>query len=521
MKRPDSDDRDMGASKLRKAAQYVRMSTDHQRYSTQNQADAIQQYADEHGYQIVKTYSDAGKSGLRIQGRAGLSQLIEDVHAGQCEFGAVLVYDISRWGRFQDADESAYYEYICKKSGISIVYCAEQFENDDSPMSTIVKGIKRAMAGEYSRELSQKVFAGQRRLIELGFRQGGPPGFGLRRMMIDETGHHKGVLERGEQKSIQTDRVILVPGPEHEVAIVTQIFTDFVKKGASATQIAADLNNRGICSDLDQGWSPAAIRQLLTNEKYIGNNIWNRHSFKLGKHHVRNEPSHWIRSEGAFEAIVEVGLFGAANAIIAGRSKRFSDAEMLDGLRDTLNTQGFLSGLVIDEAADLPSSGTYQSRFGSLLRAYKLVGFTPARDYRYIEINRRLRCVHSGIVDQIVASIKALGGHILHDEKTDLLTINDEFTASLVIARCTETAAGSYRWNFRLDAGHRPDITIAVRMDKANEKPLDYYLLPTLEMSLPRLRLAQTNGLSLDAYRFDTLDHLFAMAERDPIPEAA
>ena len=129
----------------RKAAQYVRMSTEHQRYSTENQADAIKRYADERGYQIVRTYSDAGKSGLRIQGRAGLSQLIEDIEAGQTAFKTVLVYDVSRWGRFQDADESAYYEYACKRAGISVEYCAEQFENDGSTMSTVVKGLKRAM----------------------------------------------------------------------------------------------------------------------------------------------------------------------------------------------------------------------------------------------------------------------------------------------------------------------------------------------------------------------------------------
>ena len=153
----------------RLAAQYVRMSTEHQRYSTENQADAILQYANERGYRIIHTYSDAGKSGLRLKGRAGLIQLIQDIETGQTEFKTVLVYDISRWGRFQDADESAYYEYICKRAGISVEYCAEQFENDGSPVSTIVKGVKRAMAGEYSRELSQKVFAGQCRLIELGY----------------------------------------------------------------------------------------------------------------------------------------------------------------------------------------------------------------------------------------------------------------------------------------------------------------------------------------------------------------
>ncbi len=143
---------------------------------------------------------------------------------GKPTFSAILVYDVSRWGRFQDADESAYYEYICRRAKIEVHYCAEQFENDGSPVSTIVKGVKRAMAGEYSRELSAKVFIGQCRLIELGFRQGGSPGFGLRRMLRDVSGQHKGVLKRGEQKSIQTDRVILVPGPPEEVEIVRWMY---------------------------------------------------------------------------------------------------------------------------------------------------------------------------------------------------------------------------------------------------------------------------------------------------------
>lgn len=86
-------------------------------------------------------------------------QLIEDVQAGVADFSTILVYEISRWGRFQDADESAYYEYICKRAGTSVRYCAEQFENDGSPVSAIVKGVKRAMAGEYSRELSVSSFS--------------------------------------------------------------------------------------------------------------------------------------------------------------------------------------------------------------------------------------------------------------------------------------------------------------------------------------------------------------------------
>jgi DNA invertase Pin-like site-specific DNA recombinase len=498
------------------------MSTDHQKYSTENQADAIRHYAAARGIEIVRTYSDEGKSGLRIQGRDGLKQLIEDIQFGRADYEAVLVYDISRWwGRFQDADESAYYEYICKRAGISVIYCAEQFENDGSPVSTIVKGVKRAMAGEYSRELSQKVFTGQCRLIELGYRQGGPPGFGLRRMLIDERGTVKGTLQRGEHKSIQTDRVTLVPGPPEEVTIVKEIFHSFVEDRKSETEIAEALNGRGVFTDLGRAWTRGTVHQILINEKYIGNNVWNRSSFKLKKRRVRNDPEIWVRAEGAFEGIVDPDLFAAANAIIGARSSKLTDDEMLEGLKEVFEAQGYLSGLVIDEAEALPSSSAYRSRFGSLLRAYRLVGFNPDRDYRYIEINRRLRDLHPDIVAETIAGIEAAGGSVKRHPRTDLLTINGEFTASLVIVRCSETSAGSLRWNIRFDTSLNPDITIAVRMDRRNRQPLDYYLLPSLDMTLPRIRLAESNGLSLDAYRFDTLDRLFDMAVHVPVPEVA
>ncbi|MBQ4853609.1 recombinase family protein [Rhodanobacter sp. B2A1Ga4] len=215
-------------------AQYVRMSTDHQRYSTENQRDTISKYATQHGMAIVRTYADEGKSGLSLEGRNALKQLIDDVESGSPGFGGILVYDISRWGRFQDADESAYYEYLCRRAGIQVFYCAEPFENDGSPMATIMKSVKRAMAGEYSRELSNKVFQGQCRLIELGFRQGGTAGYGLRRMLLDENRMPKGHLRLGEKKSLQTDRVVLVPGPEDEVATVRYIYKEFLESALSS-----------------------------------------------------------------------------------------------------------------------------------------------------------------------------------------------------------------------------------------------------------------------------------------------
>ena len=504
-----------------RAAEYVRMSTDHQKYSTENQADAIRQYAARRGLEIVRTYADEGKSGLNLHSRDALKQLIHDVQNKAADFTTILVYDVSRWGRFQDADESAYYEYICRRAGISVQYCAEQFENDGSPVSTIVKGVKRAMAGEYSRELSIKVFAGQCRLIEMGFRQGGPPGYGLRRTLVGQSGDVKGELARGEQKSIQTDRIVLVPGPDNEVETVGWIYRAFVEEQKSEREIANVLNERRITTDLGRPWTRGTIHQILINEKYIGNNVWNRASFKLKRKRVHNTPDMWVRSERAFEPIVEKELFDAAQILVRQRSQRFTDEEMLDVLRGLLQENGHLSGLIIDELDRGPSSSAYHGRFGSLLRAYQLVGFTPERDYSYVEINRALREMYPQVVAETISGIQHAGGQVEQDPATELLTINDEFSASIVLARCRETAAGSLRWHVRFDMGLCPDLTIAVRMDQANSKALDYYLLPRIDMTFERLRLAEHNGLSIDAYRFPTLEALFEMAAREQLLEAA
>lgn len=508
------DGGDAGRTLIR-AAQYVRMSTEHQKYSTENQADVIAKYADERGFEIVRTYEDSGKSGLKLDGRQSLQRLIADVSAGRADFTVILVYDVSRWGRFQDADEPAHYEFICRFAGIEVHYCAEQFENDGSIGATLIKSLKRAMAGEYSRELSVKVFAGQCRLITLGFRQGGPAGFGLRRQLVDEHRVPKAELTRGEHKSLQTDRVILTPGPPEEIEVVRRLYRMFVVQRRTESEIAAALNAEGLVTDLGRPWTRGVVHQILTNEKYVGNNVYNRISFKLKAKRVINPPDAWVRAEGAFEGIVDRDFFEAAQRIIQDRSRRFSDQDLLDHLSDLLAKKGWLSGLVIDEIDDMPSSSTFRHRFGSLVRAYQLVGYSPGRDFRYIETNRALRAMHPDVVNQVVNDISVAGGHVQRDPVSDLLRINEEFSASVVIVRCHTTPAGGLRWKVRLDNGLRPDITVAVRMESDNVAVRDYYLLPWLDVgSCPNLRLAPENGILLDAYRFNSLDAFFDLTRR-------
>ncbi len=331
--RANSEDGSAAAEQDVPAVAYVRMSTDHQKYSTENQLDVLRSYAAARGLQILRVFEDSGRSGLRLDGREALQNLMAEVQSGQADFKAILVYDVSRWGRFQDADEGAYHEHVCSRAGIRVHYCGEQFENDGSIGSNLLKTVKRVMAGEYSRELSVKVFAGQCRLVELGYRQGGAAGYGLRRVLIDEHGNSKGELSRGEQKSLQTDRVILVPGPKEEQRVVQRMYEMFVNEGRPEREIAEALNAGGYRTDLDRLWTRATVHQVLTNEKYIGNNVFAKVSFKLKQRRVVNPREMWIRAEGAYPAIVDQALFRRAREIVDARSRHFSDGELLDALR--------------------------------------------------------------------------------------------------------------------------------------------------------------------------------------------
>jgi DNA invertase Pin-like site-specific DNA recombinase len=504
-----------------RAAQYVRMSTEHQQYSTSNQEDMIRDYAHRRGFEIVQTYADEGKSGLNVAGREALRRMIDDVQTGRASYGAILVYDVSRWGRFQDADESAFYEYLCRRAGIDVHYCAEQFENDGGPTSTIIKSVKRAMAGEYSRELSAKVFKGQCRLIELGYRQGGAPGYGLRRMLVNQGGETKGVLNRGDQKSLQTDRVILVPGPEEELVIVRRIYDLFTTQGQREGEIAGELNAQGLVTDLGRLWTRATVQQVLTNEKYIGNNVYNRTSFKLKKKLVRNAPDMWVRGDGAFAPVVSPEQFFVARGIFQERHRRLSDEDLLARLRALARERPQLSSQVIDSTEGMPSSNAYRCRFGSLLRAYRLAGFEPDRDYRYVEINRELRALYPTLVADVTARLDAAGATVTRDTTTDLLLINGEFSAAMILSRCRQTPAGSLRWLIQIDQRLAPDITILVRMDPANRQPADYYLLPIMDIETPRLLLCESNGAHLDTYQFDNLADFVALSARRKIEVAA
>jgi len=498
------------AQAMSRAAQYVRMSTERQQYSIQNQAAAIAAYAHAHNLTIVRTYRDEGESGLRIKNRAGLSRLIEDVQGGNADFGHILVYDISRWGRFQDMDESAHYEFICRQAGVKVAYCAEQFDNDGSMLSSIVKNLKRVMAAEYSRDLSTKVHAGACRFARLGVTPGGPSIYGLHRILVDENLQPKGVvLKRGERKYLTTDHVRFGPGSDEEVAVVKWIFNEFLKV-KSEIAIARKLNKAAIPTGTGGLWDGTAIGRLIRDERYIGNLIYNRSSHKLGTKLGPNPPDVWIRSEGCIEPIVDLEAFLKARQIIRERRLNLTDQQMLSGLRRTLAKKGRLGPSIIDETPGLPSSTVYHRRFGSLRNAYRLIGYAGERNCDYVDSRRTWDNLRTNLSFDIASEIKKMGGRIRTSHPSGCMHVEGSASIVVRVARWFKTKEGCPKWSIQRQSPHPlpPGWIAAIRLTEDNKSVLDYVLLPTSGQDRQQTRFSERVRIKRSIEQFDTAHEL-------------
>ena len=497
-----------GGALAQRAAQYVRMSTIHQRYSIENQAAAIAAYAARYNLNIVRTYRDEGLSGLKIKKREGLKQLITDVCAGRADFSRVLVYDVSRWGRFQDVDESAHYEFMCRQAGIMVEYCAEQFDNDGSLLSSIMKNLKRVMAAEFSRELSAKVHAGQLRHAALGFRQGGPLGYGLRRELIDENRLSKGYLKRGQQKSLKTDHVVLRLGLENEIEVVQRIFREYVEDRKSEEEIVRRLNGEDIPNHLGRPWTRRMIDDILRNENFIGNTVYNRESFTLREEKIKNPPNLWIRTKGSMPPAVDRGVFIGAQRRLTLRWLHLTNDELLTRLKSLLDKEGRLSEEIINGTLGVPAINVYCERFGSLRKAYKCIGYELKWDFDWIDRRSKFNKLLNDAASDLAARLTKAGFVAYFEPGIDVLTVNNRFSISLRLARSWLGSGRGLVWTINrrvvLPAGH----IVSIRLGEGNNNVLDYFLLPSREMIGSKIRFTEAGLRRFEGRRFQTLAHL-------------
>ncbi|WP_293400840.1 DUF2239 family protein [Phenylobacterium sp.] len=349
---------------MKPAAQYIRVSSDQQRHSLSAQSAQIAEFAAARGYQIVRSYEDPGRSGLRLKGRPGLQGLLADVVSGDAGFEAVLVQDVSRWGRFQDTDEAAHYEYLCRSAGVDVRYCSEPFDEMSGRVGDIVKAVKRLLAADFSRELSQKVRSAQYRHARDGRKMGGVAGYGLRRAIVDDQGEIKAVLQPGQQRLIRGDRVAFVHGPQQEVETVQRIFRMFLHGGFAQGQIAETLNSEGIAGEDGRPWSTWTVGNLLGNPKYAGVYRFGRRRRTLEGQRLDNAAESVLYVPGACAPIVPLVWITAAAAKRDRRMLFLPKVEILKRLRAHVAQAGALRQASVRASPDLPSPRTCTNHFG-------------------------------------------------------------------------------------------------------------------------------------------------------------
>jgi DNA invertase Pin-like site-specific DNA recombinase len=505
------------SSTLSRAAQYLRMSTEHQQYSIANQSAAIALFAAAHNLGIVRSFVDEGKSGRSIKGRKGLQAMLQTVESGLADFDQVLVYDVSRWGRFQDSDEAAHYEYLCKRSGIVVRYCAEQFENDNSPTSNLLKALKRMMAGEYSRELSVKVSAGQRRLVSMGFWQGGNGPFGMERLLVNEKAEPKHLLRFGEWKSIETDRIILTPGPKEAVETIKLAFDLYTKKRKSRHQIAETLNRQCLFRG-KKPWNIVMLRNLFTNPVYKG-------SYAYGKHYdgYKNlPPEKWLVRERAFQGIISEKQWTRANLLVRAETKRYTDAELLDSLRSLWKREGTLNSKIINAAKDIASCQAYRNHFGGINEAYKLIGFPIPREMCSVHAITVLKKIRNRLCDEICAQILAVGGVAERRNEPGFVFVNQNITVKVSLSTGMYWHTRHTSWTLLLSKKPVADIAIIARLNRQDQSILDYYIFPAFSQVRGGFHVRNDNNPAfLEIHHFPTLQPFIEAFRSHPIREAA
>lgn len=491
------------------AAQYLRMSTDEQEFSLANQAAHIARYAETRGFEVVRSYQDPGKSGVLLKHRKGLSDLLADVVGGNANYKAILVYDVSRWGRFQDADEAAHYEFLCKSAGVQVRYCAEPFENDGLLPHYLVKVLKRTMAAEYSRELGVKSFESQQKFVRLGFRMGSQPGYGFRRMAVSANGKAKGLLDTGQCKSLLTDRVTLVHGPQEEVQCVRRIYALCLNRGLGLTAIARFLNRLGR-KRRGAPWTQYSIREVLTNPKYAGWYVWNRTSRKLHSAPRPLAPDRWLSKRNAFPPIVSQLTFDRVQSRLRrNREATWSDAELLRRLKLLLARRGYLGERLIAQTKGMPSVSTYYKRLGPFQRIYELIRYRPS-ERLFNRCYSRRNTVR--LRDALIGKIKALFPDTakvfrLPRKMRPILQFGD-LAVSVILCPTSYRAKEKPFWCLNPVPAESGFITLLCTLNSANDGFHSFYLFPRIDKS-KTCRLREECGWLSRGERLEDLTQLY------------
>ena len=306
--------RDAGRSQLVPAVGYTRRSTDKQETSIADQTQAIQRYADDKGYRIVRWYTDDAISGDDTQNRLGFQRMLVEAQEKH-DFEVVICWDQSRFGRFSP-QEAGYWTYQFSRANVGLVTVDKGPIDWNDFTGWLTYSVNQHSKHDYLVQLSKDVMRGQQEATKNASWLGMPP-YGYR-------------IEGGNKAK---RLVIDSPG---QMRVVQRIFQEFVNEGRSMSDVARRLQADGIVPPgiRKRGkheWRYDSVRVILENPAYAGDYASRRVSY--GKYHtmqngqavrntggrkaVRNPEPQWVVRRDTHEAVIDRQTFDRAQAMLA------------------------------------------------------------------------------------------------------------------------------------------------------------------------------------------------------------
>lgn len=250
------------------------------------------------------------------------------------------------------------------------------------------------------------------------------------------------------------------------------------------------------------------IRNILSNEAYIGNSVYNRKSFRLRQVMKKNPPELWIRATGLYEPIVDQSIFQKAQLLLKEQYVRLSGEQLLKKLREALAANGKLSVSVMEAIDGMPSPALFAYRFGSLREAFRQVGYVNSgRDFDYLDARQESDAELLRQASLIATRIRALGAAAIFDADSKVMTVDGKLGISLRMARYYIAPRHAPAWLIHRRIIEPAGLILAMRLDaRTNREVMDYFLLPLAEMAKERISLTATSRSRFAAYCCPTVD---------------
>jgi site-specific DNA recombinase len=255
----------------------------------------------------------------------GIADLLEEARRRDRRFDVVICESIDRIARRTYIATEI--EHQLEQAGVRLLAADEPIilpaggRRPKSATQVLTRRVKQGVAEWYVLELLEKSWGGFEVHTEAGFNIG-KPCYGYRARRIP----HPVPAKRA--RGVKKTRLDAHPA---EAAVVRKVFTwrvtEHLGYQAIADRLNLDLteNPPPIPVEPDRAagrWTYSNVREILTNPKYTGHMVWNRHARKGSGRNRLNPPDQWVWSpEPVHEALVDLETFVQAQ-MVAGRRER-------------------------------------------------------------------------------------------------------------------------------------------------------------------------------------------------------